>query len=224
MVFPTLRQRSGNALWITAPLANAVPHTGRMTRELPQIERDALRLLGAGRSAREIAEELGISQGTVLWLIGNVVAERGARDTDAIANSLARPRRLWSSLVVPLAATIVLTLGVGALAKTGIVHLAGPAATAAPAIESASPTTLPARTAPARTFAPNAPAVEPPANGPATAAPIAPPTSAPPVTAPPPPNLRAPLPTASVLPIPIPPLPTLPPLPTPHLPVPLTTP
>lgn len=206
-----------------------MPYTGAMTRELSRTERDALRLFGAGRSAHEIAAELGISQSTVLWLIGNVVAERGVRDTDALADSLAHPRRLWSSFALPLGATIVLTLGVAALAKAGGVHVAGPAATAPGAVERGSPTALPVRTAPAGTLAPNAPATEPRASSPATAAPIAPPqrtspVSAPPVTAPPLPTLRAPLPTAPAAPIPLLPLPTVPPLPTPHLPIPLTAP
>jgi len=199
-----------------------------MTRELSQPERDVLRLFGAGRSASEIATELGISQSTVLWLIGHVVAERGERDTEALANSLARPqarsRGRPSSLAVPLAAIIVLTLGVAALAATGTVHLPGLPGAVAPAIGTASPATLPdtalpVSTAPAMTFAPDAPGTEPAATGRATAPPIQPSTAAPPL-----PTLPVPLPTAPALPIPLPPLPTVPPLPTPHLPLPLTAP
>ena len=207
-----------------------------MTRDLSRTEREVLRLFGAGRSPRQIAAELGISDTTVLWVIGHSVAERGVGGTNVLASSLTRSRVFWLPRVaLPLAAVIVLTLGVAALAKTGTWR--GPFATPPPTTEDASPATFaPSMSAePPRTLAPGAPVTESPAlataspqAAPATAAPLGAPTTAlplPTLAAPLVPSVPLPTPTvAPTLPLPLPSLPTVPPLSTPRPLVPPTAP
>jgi DNA-binding CsgD family transcriptional regulator len=211
-------------------------------RRLTAQERDVLRLHGLGRSSHEIARDLGMGEMTVAWIIANLVAERGARRTEELAQSLAyepqpnavtAPSVSFAELAVPLVVMIVLSLvAFAALAATGTLHFA-PVPAASP--ESASPTAFGSATpldpsshgapgdvsresmGPGTAPGPNAPAIAP------TAPPLAPtfmpivPTALPvvPTLGPVVPTL---VPTAvPTLPIPLPPLPTVPPLPTPHL-------
>jgi DNA-binding CsgD family transcriptional regulator len=214
-----------------------------MLRSLAPREKQVLRLLGAGYPPEDIAREVGISEGTVVWIVGNIVGEIGARSTSQLAASLA-PRR-WSSLPIarwsnrPLARValpaaalaIALLLGAVALARTGLLHV--PSAPLATDERASAPVPTPDTTATSGPgFVPGAtPATGPdavPSAVPSDAgSPSGEPTSPTPVTGtlPPaspalPPAPAVPVPTgtgapAPSLPLPLPSLPTVPPLPTP---------
>jgi DNA-binding NarL/FixJ family response regulator len=71
---------------IAARLAARIPRS-----ELTDRERDVLRLLVRGRRNREIAEELGISEGTVKTHVGNILLKLGAADrTEAATMAIER--------------------------------------------------------------------------------------------------------------------------------------
>jgi DNA-binding NarL/FixJ family response regulator len=71
---------------IAARLAARIPRS-----ELTDRERDVLRLLVRGRRNREIADELGISEGTVKTHVGNILLKLGAADrTEAATMAIER--------------------------------------------------------------------------------------------------------------------------------------
>ena len=201
-----------------------------MQRRLTAQEREILRLHGSGLSSSEVARRLGISETTVAWIVGNLVAEWGAARTEDLARALSISRReqLVAQFALPLAVMLVLTLATFVALGAGTLH--GPLF-APSSSNSASPTTLGTSGPTTSTGQPSATPVTsdapPAADGntpvPATPAPI-PATPAPVpatprlVTLPPVPTIVPPLPTPS-LPLPLPSLPTVPPLPTPTLPL-----
>src|ERR1700741_1306003 len=96
-----------------------------MERRLTAQEREVLRLHGAGLSPPEIARVLEIGEMTVVWIIANLVAERGAVRTDGLARQLAAPpaRSFLPQIALSLMVILVLTgAAVAALAATGTLH------------------------------------------------------------------------------------------------------
>ena len=217
-----------------------------MERRLTAQEREVLRLHGAGLTPPEIARVLEIGEMTVVWIIANLVAERGAVRTDGLARELAAPpaRSFLPQIALLLMVVLVLTgAAVAALAATGTLHgpsfgaTASPSASlatfGAPARASAQPTgeaiVPPAADANAPTATPNAPTAAPSAPPAApTFAPVVPtrlpvvPSLVPVPTLLPVPPTSLPVPpvvpsVAPTLPGPLPPLPSIPPLPTPRV-------
>jgi DNA-binding CsgD family transcriptional regulator len=214
-----------------------------MERRLTAQEREVLRLHGAGLSPAEIARVLEIGEMTVIWIIANLVAERGAVRTDQLARTLAAPpaRSPLPRIALSLMVVLVLTgAAVAALAATDTLHgpffgrSARPSASlatfGAPARASTPPSSDPT--------IPPAAGANAPTPGASTAPPAAPtfapviPTRLPVVpslvpvptlpTVPPVSPTIVPLPSVTptampTLPGPPPPLPTVPPLPTPHV-------
>ena len=193
--------------------------------ELSPRQREVLGLVAAGRTSKEIAGDLGISESTVNWHISNVFGRLGAssraeavalamRDDVRRPDALERPHRpRWRppvplfSLALAVALTLVLGLFGGALlAGWQLPTSLSPSASAAPSLpdphpRSADPTARPRST------------VAPAARVPAT--PAAPPLRSPSID--PVAPVRPALPTVLPLPLPLPtaplPLPTALPLP-----------
>lgn len=173
-----------------------------MSDQLSPRERDILRLLGAGRTTHEIADELGIAESSVIWYARRVVQDVGMRRTDELARRLAHERERRSRLRrgVVIAAAVVLLLALGAIAVVAMTRHDDAAVPSAPTSGQTEP---PGGTTLAPTTAPSA----------ATSAPL--PTGLPQPTLAPVVPLATPLATPPG--ISLPPLPTLP-LPTPRLP------
>jgi DNA-binding CsgD family transcriptional regulator len=195
-------------------------------RDLSPRQREILALVAAGRTSKEIAGELGISESTVNWHIANVFARLGASSrAEAVAVVLredaqlpdapttspkrpARPPLPTSSVAIAVALTLVLGLLLGGALMAGwnVTSPTSPPASAAPhnrAPQSAEPTARPTGVLAPNPEATTVPAAQTPAVAQTTIAPTS-------------------LPVAS--PLPAPALPTLLPLPSvPRLPaVPMT--
>jgi DNA-binding CsgD family transcriptional regulator len=198
-----------------------------MARRLARREKQVLRLFGAGYQPEDIARQVGISEGTVVWIVGNIVGEIGARSTAQLAKSLA-PRR-WSPepiarLLLPAAGLgIALLLSAAALARTGMLHVpavpfatssTGPSATSSPGPPSSAPATT--ATAVPNDLGPAVPSDRSPGSVPSGQG------SAVPAVVPPPFNQLIATPPGRTAPpvAPTPPAPTLPVVPTPPLTVP----
>ena len=126
-------------------------------------QREILTLVAAGRTSKEIAGELGISESTVNWHISNVFGRLGAssraeavalamRDeaqgpdapVDPAARPKVRPQLAMSSVALAVAVTLVLGLFGGALlAGWQFPPPISPPASAAPSPASADPTARP---------------------------------------------------------------------------------
>jgi DNA-binding CsgD family transcriptional regulator len=207
-------------------------------RDLSPRQREILALVAAGRTSKEIAGDLGISESTVNWHIANIFARLGAssraeavavalreeaqlRDDPASPKLPARTPLPTSSVAIAVALTLVLGLLGGALmAGWNVTAPSSPSPTAAPsnrAPQSAEPTARPTGVLAPNPEATTVPAAQTPAVAQTTIAPVLP------VIAPMLPSIApTSLPVAS--PLPAPALPTLLPLPSvPRLPaVPMT--
>ncbi|HUQ42323.1 MAG TPA: LuxR C-terminal-related transcriptional regulator, partial [Candidatus Limnocylindrales bacterium] len=201
-----------------------------MTRTLSDPEAEVLRLFGAGYSAREIAQKIGMAETTVQWLIGHLVAERGGDATQVLANRLAG-RRAWLAalrpVAVPMGLAAIVGLAIAILSASGTMR--GPwfapseSAVASPAPSAAATEAPITSSPPAGAIAtippadPDAPDAAPPAASGAIGAP--PPVIAgPPGIGVPPAVIVPPLPVSPLTPPPVATLlptlaPTLPPLP-----------
>jgi len=85
----TLEQAAEEALGVT--LGSALEAVGtRPSDGLTQREREVLRLVGEGRTDREIAETLFVSARTVEWHVANILRKLGLRSRAAAAAYAAR--------------------------------------------------------------------------------------------------------------------------------------
>jgi DNA-binding CsgD family transcriptional regulator len=196
-------------------------------RELSPRQREILALVAAGRTSKEIASELGISESTVNWHISNVFGRLGASSrAEAVALAIREEAdrhnddgRSDESVVAPqsehrpsvplvsialVAVTLLLALLGGALLAGWHVTLTPPSSTAVPATPAAPSVAPTARPSGALAPRPEADAVAPALGSIAPL--LAPATVEEPTTPPALPVLQA--------------LPVVPPLPT-RLPVPL---
>jgi len=210
-----------------------------MASQLSPRQREILDLVAEGRTSKEIAVTLGISESTVNWHLANAFERLGASSrAEAVALAIrsngadrapaASPKRLsptiasarvgWPRLVaIAIAIGIAGALLGGATVATLRLEPLGPmqGPPASPtSVGDRTPTSSPA----SGTGVGPDPTVGPLPESPATLLPAA--------TAPPLPSVSVPLPTPALpsLPVSSPPLPSLPlptPIPTPRLPLPL---
>jgi DNA-binding CsgD family transcriptional regulator len=204
-------------------------------RDLSPRQREILALVAAGRTSKEIAGQLGISESTVNWHIANVFARLGASSrAEAVAMAMRedaqlpddpttsaerppRPPLPTSSVAIAVALTLVLGLLGGALmAGWNVTSPTSPSSSAAPsnrAPQSAEPTARPTGVLAPNPNSSTAPAAQTPAVAQTAIAPMLPTIA---------PGLPAIAPTSLpvVSPLPVPALPTLLPVPSvPRLPV-----
>jgi len=164
-------------------------------RDLSPRQREILALVAAGRTSKEIAGELGISESTVNWHIANVFARLGASSrAEAVAVVLreetqlpddpttspkrpARPPLPTSSVAIAVALTLVLGLLLGGALVAGwnVTPPTSPRASAAasnPVPRSAEPTARPTGVLAPDPEATTVPAAQTPAVGQSTIAPV----------------------------------------------------
>ena len=142
--------------------AATMPCSGGM-RDLSPRQREILALVAAGRTSKEIAGQLGISESTVNWHIANVFERLGASSrAEAVATALREDAQLpdeptsatrpetpplpMSSVWIAVALTLVLGLLGGAyMAGWNFTAPTSPSSSAAPsrAPQSAEPTARP---------------------------------------------------------------------------------
>jgi DNA-binding CsgD family transcriptional regulator len=205
-------------------------------RDLSPRQREILALVAAGRTSKEIAGDLGISESTVNWHIANIFARLGASSrAEAVAVALreeaqlpddpaspklpARPPLPTSSVAIAVALTLVLGLLGGALmAGWNVTAPSSPSPTAAPsnrAPQSAEPTARPTGVLAPKPESTTAPAAQTPAVAQTTIAPLLPTIAPLPAIAPPSLPVASPLPSAPALPtlLPLPSVPRLAPAP-----------
>lgn len=84
-VLPKLLRRGGRAATLGAPTAQGEPTVTDEAADLTGREVSVLRLVGAGRNNREIAHELGLSQGTVKNVVSQVLEKLNLRDRTQLA-------------------------------------------------------------------------------------------------------------------------------------------
>jgi DNA-binding CsgD family transcriptional regulator len=212
-----------------------------MASQLSPRQREILDLVAEGRTSKEIAVALGISESTVNWHLANAFERLGAssraeavalairssgaaRATERSAQVHPVPARIAWPRLVAVAIAIAIAGALLGGATVAMLHL-GPAPTASPANGSdlmplATPAIGPERDGAGGDLGPVGgpgvgadPTRAPLLESPATLPPL------PAVSAPPVPTITVPLPTPA-----LPSLPVTPPLPSPSVPLPIPTP